>query len=62
MAVDAITDCVGCIIAGAGEPVAEKLAKILGGTPASDGARRVPLIGTGRLELLPIRWTVSGMI
>ena len=49
MAVDAITDCVGCIIAGAGEPVAEKLAKVLGGTPASDGARRVPLIGTGCL-------------
>jgi 2-methylcitrate dehydratase PrpD len=49
MAVDAITDCIGCIIAGAREPVAEKLARVIGGTPAGDGAQFVPLIGTGRL-------------
>ena len=48
MAVDAITDCIGCIIAGAGEPVAQKLGRIVADAPDDAGGRFVPLIGTGR--------------
>lgn len=43
MAVDAITDCLGCIIAGAGEPVADMLGQIAG--DATDGG---PLACAGR--------------
>ena len=50
MAVDAITDCLGCMIAGADEQVSQKLARVVGGTPDDAGGSFVPLVGTGRRD------------
>lgn len=47
MAVDAITDCLGCMIAGANEPVARKLSRVVGPMPDDAGGTAIPLIGTG---------------
>jgi 2-methylcitrate dehydratase PrpD len=47
MAVDAMTDCLGCMIAGAREPLAAKLFNVIGGTTATDGKPKGPLLGTG---------------
>lgn len=46
MAVDAITDCLGCMIAGANEPVARKLGRVVGPMPDDAGGTAIPLIGT----------------
>ena len=43
MAVDAITDLLGCMIAGAGEPVAAKLNRIIGEATDRPGIPAVPL-------------------
>ena len=43
MAVDAITDLLGCMIAGAGEPLADMLSRIVYDAPAG-----APLAATGR--------------
>jgi len=42
--VDAMIDCLGCILAGTGEDLAPKLRAVVTPTPAGEGA---PLIGTG---------------
>lgn len=44
MAVDAITDCLGCMVAGAGEPVAG----MLGNVVADAGNSKAPLAASGR--------------
>ena len=46
MAVDAITDLLGCMVAGAGEPLAEMLSRIVFDAPAEHGA---PLAVSGRI-------------
>ena len=43
-AVDAITDCIGCMLAGAREPLAPMVLSVVGGTPG--GAERAVLVGT----------------
>ena len=43
-AVDAITDCIGCMLAGAREPLAPMVLNVVGGTPG--GAERAVLVGT----------------
>ncbi|MEL0021489.1 MAG: MmgE/PrpD family protein, partial [Rickettsiales bacterium] len=48
MAVDAITDCLGCMIAGAGEPIAGMLGRIVFDAAARPGTPTAPLAATGR--------------
>jgi len=49
MAIDAITDCLGCIVAGAAEPLAASLRDVVGGGQAAHDDHPVgPLVGTGR--------------
>ena len=48
MAVDAITDCLGCMVAGAGEPVAEMLGRIVGEATDRPGFPASPLAVSGR--------------
>ena len=48
MAVDAITDLLGCMIAGAGEPVAAKLDRIIGEATDRPGIPAVPLAISNR--------------
>ncbi len=47
MVVDAITDCLGCMIAGAYEPVSQKLGRVVGHMPDRGDRTAIPLIGTG---------------
>ncbi len=47
MAVDAMTDCLACMIAGAREPLARKLLNVIGGTTVDDDKPKGPLVGTG---------------
>lgn len=46
MAVDGITDCLGCMIAGTREPLAAKLLNVIGGGTVADGKPKGPLLGT----------------
>jgi 2-methylcitrate dehydratase PrpD len=48
MAVDAITDCIGCMIAGAAEPVAVRLLDAVGAAPPDGNRPAGPLVGTGQ--------------
>lgn len=48
MAVDAITDCLGCMVAGAGEPVAGMLGRIVGDASDRSGFQAAPLAVSGR--------------
>ena len=48
MAVDAITDLLGCMLAGAGEPVAAKLDRIIGEATDRPGIPAVPLAISNR--------------
>lgn len=48
MAVDAITDCVGCMIAGAGEPVAGMLGRIVADAVDLPAFPAAPLVGSNR--------------
>lgn len=49
MAVDAITDCLGCTIAGAGEPVAGMLGRIVGDAVDRPDMPAAPLVSSGRM-------------
>ncbi len=48
MAIDAITDLLGCMIAGAGEPIAAKLNNIVGDAADRAGFPATPLVVSGR--------------
>jgi len=48
MAIDAITDCLGCMVAGAGEPVADMLGRIVGDAADRPGFPAAPLVVSGR--------------
>lgn len=49
MAVDAITDCLGCMVAGAGEPVAGMLGRIVGDAVDRPDCPAAPLVASDRL-------------
>ena len=49
MAVDAITDCIGCMIAGAGEPVAGMLGHVVGDAVDRENYPAAPLVAAGRM-------------
>lgn len=48
MAVDAITDCLGCMIAGAGEPIAGMLGRIVGDAVDRPDMPTAALVASGR--------------
>jgi 2-methylcitrate dehydratase PrpD len=50
-ALDAITDCLGCMVAGRGESLAEKLLRVLPNWAPGQLAGTAPLIGAGRVAL-----------
>jgi 2-methylcitrate dehydratase PrpD len=50
MAVDAVTDCLGCMVAGAGEPIASKMGAVVADAVDAPGLVAAPLAVSGRLS------------
>jgi 2-methylcitrate dehydratase PrpD len=52
-AVDAITDCIGCMVAGTREALAGPLLRVLPSADAANGSASAALVGTGRFAAPP---------